>query len=145
MTITADNILLLAQHNMVYSDTPNYWDYRVRVLTEAVTFKLSNKQIITLEKGFEWDEASIPWIFSWAFPKSGKYAYSALVHDALYYAKFSNRKFADNEFKYWMKATDISKRQINIRYAIVRLFGWTYWNAKLSGRAINNQQLISIT
>jgi hypothetical protein len=130
---------------MVYADTPNYWDYHVRVLTEAVTFKLSNGRIITLEKGFEWDEASIPWLFSWAFPKSGKYAYSALVHDAIYYAKYDSRKFADKEFRYWMQATLNNRLQIAVRYYIVRLFGWMYWDAKLSNRAINNQKLISIT
>ena len=130
---------------MVYSDTPNYWDYRIRVLTEAVTFKLSNGRILTIERGFEWDEASIPWGFSWAFPKSGKYAFAALVHDALYYAKYDSQKFADREFRYWMEATLNSKLQTFVRFAMVRAFGGFWWRAKLSNRAINNQSLISIT
>ena len=143
--ITSDNILFLAQYSEVYTDTPSYWDYRIRVLTEAVTFRLSNGRIMTIEKGFEWDEASIPWLFSWAFPKSGKYAFSALVHDALYYAKYDSQLFADNEFHFWMQATNISNLQILWRYRMVRLFGGFWWDAKLSWRAIHNQDKISIT
>lgn len=145
MTITSDNILLLAQHGEVYSDTPSYWDYRIRIVTDAVTFRLSNGQIMTIEKGFEWDEASIPFIFSWAFPKSGKYAFAALIHDALYYAKHDSQQFADKEFKYWMQATLNSRLQTIVRYAIVRIFGRFWWNAKLSKRAILNQDKIVIT
>ena len=145
MIITADTILFLAQHNEVYADTPSYWDFKIRVLTEPVTFQLSNGRILTIEKGFEWDEASIPFVFSWAFPKSGKYAFAALVHDALYYAKHDSRKFADREFKYWMKATGINSFQVFWRFSMVRVFGGFWWNAKLSKRAILNQDKIIIT
>ena len=145
MIITADTILFLAQHNEVYSDTPSYWDYKIRVLTEPVTFQLSNGRILTIEKGFEWDETTVMWVLLWAFPKSGEYAYAALVHDALYYAKYDSQKFADREFRHWLKATECSRFQTVCRYYYVRALGWIKWGAKLSKRAILNQDKISIT
>ena len=144
--ITIENILELAENNEVYADTPSFYDYRVRVLKTFVSYKLSNGEILNIAPGFEWDEASVPWLFIWAFPKSGRYSQSAMVHDALYYKMYRNRKFADNELFHWMKATLCSDLQIRIRYCLVRLFGGAYWNRNVtSKRTLKNQSLITIT
>jgi hypothetical protein len=142
--ITLDNIKSLVESNTkFYSDTPSFWESDIRILTSDISFLLSNGKTLTVERGFEWDEVSVPYIFQWAFPKSGKYALSALVHDALYYKKYNSRKFADDEFKKWMDVT-INANQSWIRWAFVRAFGWTYWNKKPSKRLIYNQQFIKI-
>jgi hypothetical protein len=145
-TITFWNVKHRAMTGTVYADTPSYFDAHIRVLTTDVVFKLSNGKYLHIAKGFEWDEQSVPWGLQWAFPKSGKYAVSALVHDALYYARYRSQKFADAEFKLWMDET-INRNQSWLRWAFVSLFGGIYWNKNIrkpSDRLLWNQQHIEI-
>ena len=81
-TITFENLKRFAKRAAVYKDTPSYYEPHIRILKEGVTFWLSNDELLSIKAGFEWDEVSVPYGLQWAFPKSGKYAYSALVHDA---------------------------------------------------------------
>jgi hypothetical protein len=117
------------------------------MLKSSVAFMLSNGRALAIRPGFYWDENSIPYVFQWAFPKSGMYAIPALVHDALYFDTSTTRLFADNEFKYWLQALGVSRRQVCFRYWAVRLFGWLYWrkNRKEPGeRCLHNRTLITI-
>ena len=145
--ITLKNIKSLVESNvLLYSDTPSFWEPKIRILTSDIKFLLSDGKTLYIKKGFEWDEVSVPYIFQWVFPKSGKYAISALVHDALYYAQYKSQKFADNEFKKWMDVT-INPNQSFIRWLFVRVFGYIYWskNSRNPGsRLLWNQGLIKI-
>lgn len=103
--------------------------------------------MLLLQEGVYWDENSIPYLLQWAFPKSGMYAVAALIHDALYFETATDRRFADVEFKIWMQALGVSKRQVWFRYWAVRLAGWIYWNKNVSNpreRCIHNRKLIKI-
>jgi hypothetical protein len=147
-TINLYNLTMLAMTANVYVDTPSYYEPRIRILKEDVNFLLSTGELLTIKAGFEWDEVSVPYLLQWAFPKSGKYAYSAMVHDALYYALHHSQKFADDEFKKWMDATgNINVNQSWLRWAFVRMFGGIYWNKnvrKPSERYLKNRKLITI-
>jgi hypothetical protein len=147
-TVNLYNLTMLAMTANVYVDTPSYYEPRIRILKEDVKFLLSTGELLTIKAGFEWDEVSVPYLLQWAFPKSGKYAYSAMVHDALYYASHRSQKFADDEFKKWMNATgSINENQSWLRWAFVRMFGGIYWNKnvrKPSERYLKNRKLISI-
>jgi hypothetical protein len=147
-TINLYNLTMLAMTANVYVDTPSYYEPHIRILKKDVKFLLSTGELLTIRAGFEWDEVSVPYLLQWAFPKSGKYAYSAMVHDALYYASYKSQKFADDEFKKYMNATGgINKKQTWLRWAFVRIFGGIYWNKnkrKPSKRCLKNQQLITI-
>lgn len=124
-----------------YSDYPSLADHRVRVLAKDLVFQFSFGKRVLVMRGFEWDEASVPWYVRWAFQKSGKYAYPALPHDVLYYSKVCTRRQADREFLLFsLQLTN--RNNAYFRYAIIRLFGWIYWNRKPSQRAIRNRQLI---
>ena len=108
---------------------------------------LSNGQILTIEPGFEWDEASIPFLLRGIFSKSGKYAVSSLVHDALYYLTVHDREFVEQEFIRWMKATDVNKFQIFCRYWGVKIFGGKYWRRNKNNprmRCLNNRKVVSL-
>lgn len=146
--ITLTNVLQLAKKADVFLESPMYTkDGKYKVLKEDVQFLLSNSKVLIIKKGFYWDENSIPWLFQFIFPKSGIYAVPALVHDALYYNTTPTQKFADDEFKIWMKALDITPFQIKFRYTIVRLLGFTYWNKNVknpSERCLHNRQLTKI-
>jgi hypothetical protein len=147
-TINFWNLSERASEANVYVDTPSYYEPRIRILKQDVKFLLSTGELLTIMAGFEWDEVSVPYLLEWAFPKSGKYAYSAMVHDALYYAGYKSQKFADDEFKKWMYATGmINKKQTLIRWAFVRIFGGIYWNKNEktpSERYLKNRKLIKI-
>ena len=146
---TKENILSAAKSNAVYVDTPCYSrNGKYRMLMSPCTFLLSDGRKLSIEAGMYWDENSIPYIFQWAFPKSGMYAVATLVHDALYFNTTTSQRFADDEFKYWMKALEVSKWQVFFRYWAVRLFGWLYWNKNVnnpSERCLRNRNLIKIT
>ena len=81
--ITFDNIYDHAAACTLYADAPvpsRTGRYR-RIITE-VSFILSNGHVLTIKPGFEWDEASVPWLLQPLYPKSGIYARSSLVQDA---------------------------------------------------------------
>jgi hypothetical protein len=148
MMVTAYNVLRMAKEANVYSDAPMYSRKGAsRILKSDVQFRLSNGKILSIQAGMYWDENSIPYIFQWAFPKSGKYAVPALVHDALYFDTSTSQRFADDEFKYWMRAVGCSKQQIWFRYWAVRLFGGSYWRKNKNSprvRCLHNRELIKI-
>lgn len=146
--ITLFSLKTYASEAAVYVDTPSYLEAHIRILKKDVNFVLSTGELLTIKAGFEWDEQSVPYLLQWAFPKSGKYAYSALVHDALYYASHNSQKFADHEFKRWMDATgNIAPKQSWFRWAFVRMFGGIYWYKNIhkpSARCCYNRNLIEI-
>lgn len=146
--ITLSNVYEKAKKNLVYCDTPIYSKKgEYRKLCSDVIFELSDKRILHIKKGFIWDENSIPLLLQFLFPKSGKYAVAALVHDALYYKTETTQFFADNEFKIWMKALKISEFQIKFRYWAVSVFGYKSWYKNLynpSWRTKCNRKLITL-
>lgn len=150
MVLTKDNILSVIMNNEEFVECPYYArKCRQKVLKSKVEVILSDGNQLTISEGFVWDEASVPYIFQWAFPKSGKYAFSALIHDALYYLAYKdNQKFCDKELRYWMEATNISKFQVFFRYLAVRLMGFSYFNRNIknhSYRCIRNRRFLTIT
>lgn len=146
--ITFYNILDLYKKGELYSDTPLYSKSgRLRMLSTKVSFQLSNGQTLTIDKGFTWDESTIPWILLPLFPKSGIYAASALIHDALYYLTVHDKKWVELEFAKWMIATGVSMKQVYFRYWAVSLFGGTWWRRNLSHPSKlcqNNRSVLSL-
>ena len=146
--ITFYNILELYKRGELYSDTPLYSKSgRLRMLSESVSFQLSNGQTLTIDKGFTWDESTIPWILLPFFPKSGIYAASALVHDALYYLAVHDKKWVEVEYAKWMIATGVSMKQVHFRYWAVSLFGGRWWNKNIkspSRLCLKNREFIQL-
>lgn len=105
-------------------------------LQRSVRVMLSNKNILVIPKGFEWDLSSVPRIFWALLPPSGDFEIAALIHDYLYQNKMYNRAFNDKEMLLWSKAINgtnkISLKKIDnyTRFIGVRLFGWIVWNKK---------------
>lgn len=146
--VTLSNVIPLAKSCGVYYDTAIY-DRRgqFRQLCSDVVFGLSNGQILTIKKGFTWDENSIPFVLQPFFPKSGIYATPALIHDALYYDSTTSQEFADNEFRIWMEALNVNTRQVKFRYWGVKNFGGKWWRKNVSQpspRCIENRNFIKI-
>lgn len=132
----------------VYADTPVH-DPRgkYRRLTQPVDFELSNGQVLLIGAGFEWDEASVPWLLHPLYPKSGIYAPSALVHDALYYLTQHPRAWVEAEFRLWMQACQLPPEQVAWRYWAVSTLGWYWYNQNLnrpSERCVRNRGLLEL-
>lgn len=136
MTITIDNIRALQEYESVV--------HRVRVtgnkyyrLLKALDIELRDGTMINIPVGFEWDLSSVPRFLWGIFPPDGDFELAVLIHDYLYINKIKSRKFADEEMFAWSKAvagtpdrnawSDIDNW---IRYAFVRLFGWSVYYRK---------------
>jgi hypothetical protein len=131
--ITLYNILDSFKSGDMYSDSPVYSKTgKFRSLSNDITVQLSNNQTLTIKSGFVWDENSIPWILQPFFPKSGLYAPSALIHDALYYLTAHDKSWVEREYVKWMLATGVSIKQIIFRYIAVSIFGWRWWKRNQS-------------
>lgn len=147
MIITLENIRDLAVKCEVFRLSPVVYEKNIFKITEPVTIELSDKSLITLGAGWEYDGASVPWIFQPLFPKWGLYSYNSLPHDFCYYCLYKGRKFADKEHFLWGKAIGLKPLDNYIRYYFLRAFGWIYWNRsrnRPSIRAWRNRLLTTI-
>lgn len=82
---------------------------------------------ITIPAGFELDFASIPRALWWLWPKVGRYARAALVHDVLYRKGDVNRVQADALFLAIMEGDGVPWHTRWPLYMAVRTFGWIAW------------------
>ncbi len=104
-------------------------------VVKPIVVELSDGYLITIPKGFITDLSSVPQPFWNIFTPYGDFLLAAIVHDYLYVIKYNNdRAFCDKEMLIISKAlnnADWFKRKDNeIRYKTVRLFGNHYWNKK---------------
>lgn len=83
----------------------------------------------TIPKGFVTDFASIPRVFWSALRPDGNYAYSAVLHDYLYWEQKRPREVADAILRRSMLNFRVSKATVDIIYSAVRLGGQGAWNA----------------
>lgn len=113
---------------------------RMAVLLEDFQFVSPTLGLITVEKGFDTDYASIPRIFWSIYPPDGDYTEAAVVHDCLYwYQCYTNkngkvvdlsRKDADTVILEAMTAIEIPFHRRHIIHKAVRLGGWVAWNKR---------------
>ena len=109
----------------VYSDkSSKFWKIK-----KPLSIKLSNGNILKIDKGFYYDMATVPkWLWSLVRPfNDGLIGF--LIHDHLYVVRNHNltRKQVDNEMLYWINLTNKNKFDNYLRYFFVRLFGWLWW------------------
>lgn len=83
---------------------------------------------VTVPAGFVTDLASIPRAFWSVLPKTGRYAYAAIVHDYLYWVQDVTRSEADEILKTVMMDSDVHALTIQTIYHAVRLFGQSAWH-----------------
>ena len=89
-------------------------------------FEFNNKKYtISVPAGFITDFASVPRIFWWLIPPTGRYGKAAVVHDFCYRKACFSRKECDWIFLEGMRALGVPKWKRLIMWAAVRLFGWS--------------------
>jgi hypothetical protein len=132
MLITKNNVVdelltddLIVQ-SFVYSDkSAKYWK-----IQKPLGIQLSNGVVINILSGFTYDMSTVPkWLWSVVRPfNDGLFGY--LVHDALYLDRSHGmtRKECDDEMLFWTTLTNKNKFDNKLRWVIVRLLGWAWWN-----------------
>lgn len=84
---------------------------------------------ITVKPGFDFDYASIPWVFRRVLPKNGKsYDRAACVHDALYASQALPKDECDKVFLRAMLADGTNGTIADAMYTAVKLGGKSSYN-----------------
>ena len=102
-------------------------DQRFILLDKETAFSLGYS--ITINKGFDFDGASIPkWLWSiYGSPFTGKYVKAALIHDGLYASQKVSKRISDKIFLDIMKQSKVGYVKRTSMYLAVTLFGGKDW------------------
>lgn len=103
----------------------------------------SGPEAVEVPAGFVTDLASIPRIFWSLLPSDGNYAYSAVIHDYLYWTQTMSREDADRVFALSMADFDISPTTINLIHTAVRkLGGQSAWDKNAELKAAGEKRFM---
>lgn len=98
---------------------------------------------VDVPEGFVTDLTSIPRVFWSMLPSDGNYAYSAIIHDYLYWEQKIPREDADQVFALSMEDFDISAATINIIHTAVRkLGGQRAWDRNAALKASGEKRVM---
>lgn len=111
---------------------------RMAVVTREFQFESPTLGLITVERGFDTDYASVPRLFWAVYPPDGAYTDAAVVHDFLYWYQRVpgtditgiERHQADAVFLEAMTALGIPWLRRHILHRAVRAGGWVAWNKR---------------
>ena len=93
------------------------------ILQEPLVYE-NDKYIITVKAGFNFDFASIPWVFRRVLPKNGKsYDRAACVHDALYASQALPKAECDKIFLSAMLMDGTNETIADAMYMAVKVGG----------------------
>ena len=102
-------------------------DQRFILLEKETAFSLGYR--ITIDKGFDFDGASIPkWLWSiYGSPLTGNYVVASLIHDGLYASQKVSKSVSDKIFLDVMKQSNVGYIKRRSMYLAVKLFGGKDW------------------
>lgn len=97
------------------------------LLEKETAFSLGYR--ITIDKGFDFDGASIPkWLWSiYGSPLNGNYVVASLIHDGLYASQKVSKSVSDKIFLDIMKQSNVGYVKRTSMYLAVTLFGGKDW------------------
>jgi hypothetical protein len=96
----------------------------------------------TVPNGFCTDLASVPRLYWSLLPKTGKYAYAAIVHDYLYWTQTTTRQKADEVLKAAMQDSNVGTATITAIYLSVRGFGASAWTANAKAKQAGEKRFL---
>ena len=98
------------------------------ISTEPARYE-DDKYIITVEAGFDFDFASIPWWATWLLPKDGQeYDRASFFHDALFASQALPKDECDNVFLGIMLFDGTNKYLAKVMYWAVKYGGHQAYN-----------------
>jgi Protein of unknown function (DUF1353) len=120
------------------------WDYYFLEGTlEWIANPGQNFSPVEVPKGFVTDLASVPAILWSIFPKAGRYAYAAIVHDYLYWTQAVSREEADSVLKAAMEDAKVDVVSQVGFYAAVRTFGASPWERNRKAKGAGEKRVSS--
>jgi hypothetical protein len=116
-------------------------------LTKSISWIPNNDQVghyarVDVPVGFVTDLASIPQIFWSLLKPDGEYAYSAIVHDYLYWTQTTTRETADQVLKLGMQDFSINSATIFAIYTAVRGGGQSAWDENTRLKAQGEKRIL---
>jgi hypothetical protein len=118
------------------------FDYYYTLGTLAWSAAGLNLPDTTVPNGFCTDLASVPRLYWALLPKTGKYAYAAIVHDYLYWTQTTTRAQADEVLKAAMQDSNVGSATINAIYLSVRGFGGSSWTANAKAKQAGEKRFL---
>lgn len=97
---------------------------------------------VVVPKGFVTDLASIPQPFWRWLPRTGRYAYAAIVHDYLYWIQTVPRSEADRIFRLAMLNSLVDAATITVIYESVKSGGQSAWDANAKLKAAGEKRIL---
>lgn len=97
---------------------------------------------IIVPRGFITDLASIPPAFRGVFNVNGLLRAPAVIHDWLYCSQRYSRAEADAIFLEAMEARGMTKGERYTVYAVVRTFGWRYYNKRKAALGLGAEDFV---
>jgi hypothetical protein len=98
--------------------------------------------VVDVPAGFVTDLTSIPRSFWSVFPKTGRYAYAAVVHDYLYWNQPVNREKADEILEIAMKDSQVPAANVRIISTAVRLGGKSAWDDNTTRKTAGEKRIL---
>lgn len=105
-----------------------------------------DNNIIQVNKGFDFDGASIPQSLWWIVgsPMTGGYQRAACLHDALYASEYFPREVCDALFLEAMTSDGVPRfRRLSMYYA-VRMFGGQVWKGHNKDEVNHYRKFITV-
>lgn len=103
-------------------------------------------QIIQVNKGFDFDGASVPQML-WGLglsPMTGGYQRAACLHDALYASELFDRELCDDIFLEAMESDGVPRFKRLAMYYAVRMFGGQVWKGHNKNEVKSYRRFITI-
>ncbi len=127
-----------ADFDWYYTDGPITW----------LPNKGQNLPEVTVPRGFCCDLTSIPQFF-WSFglPKTGRYAYAAIVHDYLYWDQRTSREVADEILYTGMidaGVGTITREAISFGVAQIPYFAQNAWDKNTKARKDGSKRFLKV-
>jgi hypothetical protein len=94
--------------------------------------------------GFCTDLASVPRLYWSLLPKTGRYAYAAIVHDFHYWTQTITRAQADEILKAAMQDSNVGTATVSVIYGTVRAFGASAWNANAKAKRAGEKRFLKV-
>ncbi|WP_331254809.1 DUF1353 domain-containing protein [Methylobacterium currus] len=120
------------------------WDY---YYTMGPMYWLPNEgqpfRTVFIPKGFVTDLASVPRLLWSIFPKTGRYAYAAIVHDYVYWVQDRTRAEADGVLAAAMQDAKVPASTVTEFNLALGVAGSKAWNDNAAARAKGEKRILA--
>ncbi|BAU94139.1 hypothetical protein MPPM_5534 (plasmid) [Methylorubrum populi] len=98
---------------------------------------------VTVPKGFVTDLASVPSGLWSVYPKTGRYAYAAIVHDYLYWDQSRSREEADKVLAAAMEDAKVPQLTIFNFVSVLKAAGGFAWDSNARAKASGEKRVLA--